>query len=82
MVIEDYLGGLFSYIFLFIFKFVGWEFIVGDVILYLSFDIIFGRIEVGIFFLIGNVILKIIFLVFLFMIVFRNMFFELLGEIM
>lgn len=77
-IIEDYFGGVFSYSFLLVFKFLGCEFMVGDVILYFSFDIIFSCIEVGVFFFIGNVLVKIIFLVFLFMIVFCIMFFELL----
>ena len=80
-VIEDHSGGLFSYTFPLIFKFAGRESTVGDVTLYSSFDTIFGRIEVGIFFLIGNAILKTTFLVFLFMTAFRNMLSEPLGEI-
>lgn len=80
--LEDYSGGLFSYSFLFIFEFFNCVLMVGDVIFYFNFNIIFSWIEVGIFFLLGNVIVKIVFLVFLFMIVFWWMLFDLLVEIM
>lgn len=81
-IFEDYSGGLFSYTFPLIFKFSGRESTVGDVTLYSSFDTIFSRIEVGIFFLIGNAILKTAFLVFLFMTAFRTMLSQPLAEIM
>lgn len=48
--IEDHPSGIFSYSFPLIFKFSGRESTVGDVTLYSSFDTIFGRIEIGIFF--------------------------------
>mgnify|MGYP001487211456 CR=1 FL=1 len=72
-IIEDHPGGLFSYSFPLVFKFSGRESTVGDVTLYSSFDTIFSRIEVGLFFLIGNAIIKTAFLVFLFMSAFRTM---------
>ena len=79
--IEDHPGGVFSYSFPLIFKFSGRESTVGDVTLYSSFDTIFGRIEIGIFFLIGNALVKTTFLVFLFMTAFRTMLSEPLAEI-
>lgn len=71
--LKDHSGGTFGYSFPLIFEFSGRTSLVGDVTLYSSFDIIFGRIEVGIFFLIGNAILKTTFLVFLFLQAFRRM---------
>ncbi|MGK0503920.1 MAG: signal transduction histidine kinase, partial [Alteromonadaceae bacterium] len=79
--IEDHPRGIFSYSFPLIFKFSGRESTVGDVTLYSSFDTIFGRIEIGIFFLIGNALIKTTFLVFLFMTAFRTMLSEPLAEI-
>jgi len=72
-ILKDHSGGTFGYSFPLIFEFSGRTSLVGDVTLYSSFDIIFGRIEVGIFFLIGNAILKTTFLVFLFLQAFRRM---------
>ncbi|WP_394223608.1 ATP-binding protein [Alteromonas gracilis] len=72
-IIEDHSGGVFSYSFPLVFKFSGRESTVGDVTLYSSFDTIFSRIEVGVFFLIGNAVVKTTFLVFLFMTAFRTM---------
>ncbi|MHC6647931.1 sensor histidine kinase [Alteromonas sp. HB246098] len=79
--IEDHPGGVFSYSFPLVFKFSGRESTVGDVTLYSSFDTIFSRIEVGVFFLIGNAIVKTTFLVFLFMTAFRTMLSEPLQSI-
>lgn len=79
--IEDHSGGVFSYSFPLVFKFAGRESTVGDVTLYSSFDTIFSRIEVGVFFLIGNAIVKTTFLVFLFMTAFRTMLSEPLQNI-
>ncbi len=79
--IEDHSGGVFSYSFPLVFKFSGRESTVGDVTLYSSFDTIFSRIEVGVFFLIGNAIVKTTFLVFLFMTAFRTMLSEPLQSI-
>ncbi len=66
-------AGIFSYSFPLIFEFSGRTSHVGDVTLYSSFQIIFGRIEVGVFFLIGNAIIKTGFLVFLFLTAFQRM---------
>ena len=79
--IEDHSGGVFSYSFPLVFKFAGRESTVGDVTLYSSFDTIFSRIEVGVFFLIGNAMVKTTFLVFLFMTAFRTMLSEPLQNI-
>ncbi len=80
-VLRDHAGGVFSYSFPLVFEFSGRESTVGDVTLYSSFDTIFSRIEVGIFFLVGNAIVKTAFLVFLFMTAFRNMLSVPLAEI-
>jgi len=77
----DYSGSVFGYSFPLIFEFSGRTSEVGDVTLYSSFDIIFGRIKIGVFFLIGNAIVKTTFLVFLFMTAFRRMLSEPLHAI-
>lgn len=79
--LEDHSGGLFSYSFPLIFEFSNRASTVGDVTLYSNFNIIFSRIEVGIFFLVGNAIVKTAFLVFLFMTAFRRMLSDPLMEI-
>lgn len=80
-VVRDHSGGTFGYSFPLIFEFSGRTSLVGDVTLYSSSTIIFGRIEVGIFFLIGNALVKTAFLVFLFMNAFRNMLTKPLTEL-
>jgi len=80
-VVRDHSGGTFGYSFPLIFEFSGRTSLVGDVTLYSSSTIIFGRIEVGIFFLIGNAIVKTAFLVFLFMSAFRTMLTNPLNEL-
>ena len=72
-IMRDHPGGVFGYSFPLIFEFSGRASHVGDVTLYSSFDIIFSRIEVGVFFLIGNAIVKTTFLVFLFMTAFQRL---------
>ena len=79
--IQNHPGGTFGYSFPLIFEFSGRTSLVGDVTLYSSFEIIFARIEVGIFFLIGNAIIKTAFLVFLFMSAFRSMLTQPLNEL-
>ncbi|MBD3585925.1 sensor histidine kinase [Salinimonas sp. HHU 13199] len=78
---QDHPGGVFGYSFPLIFEFSGRASHVGDVTLYSSFDIIYSRIEIGIFFLIGNAIVKTAFLVFLFMTAFRRLLSEPLASI-
>lgn len=79
--VRDHPGGTFGYSFPLIFEFSGRTSMVGDATLYSSFEIIFGRIEVGIFFLVGNAIIKTTFLVFLFMSAFRTMLTQPLNEL-
>jgi signal transduction histidine kinase len=80
-VMQDHPGGTFGYSFPLIFEFSGRTSLVGDVTLYSSSSIIFGRIEVGVFFLIGNAIIKTAFLVFLFLNAFRQMLTDPLEEL-
>ncbi|MFT6690952.1 MAG: signal transduction histidine kinase [Colwellia sp.] len=80
-VVKNHPGGTFGYSFPLIFEFSGRTSFVGDVTLYSSSAVIFGRIEVGIFFLIGNAIIKTAFLVFLFMSAFRGMLTNPLNEL-
>jgi signal transduction histidine kinase len=79
--VRNHSGGTFGYSFPLIFEFSGRTTLVGDVTLFSSSSIIFGRIEVGIFFLIGNAIIKTAFLVFLFMSAFRTMLTNPLNEL-
>lgn len=80
-ILSDHSGGLFGFSFPLVFEFSGRSSFVGDATLYSSFDIIFNRIEIGVFFLIGNAIVKTAFLVFLFMAAFRQMLSEPLSEL-
>ena len=80
-VLRDHADGTFGYSFPLIFQFSGRTSLVGDVTLYSSSAIIFSRIEVGIFFLVGNAIVKTAFLVFLFMGAFRTMLTDPLNEL-
>ncbi len=65
--------GLFGSSFPLIFQFSGRTTTVGTVTLLSSNDVIFSRIEVGIYFLIGNAIVKTAFLVFLFSLAFTKL---------
>lgn len=80
-VLTDHDDGLFSYSFPLIYEFSGRVSHVGDVTLYSSFNIVIDRIEVGIFFLIGNAVVKTTFLVFLFLTAFRQMLSEPLAAL-
>jgi signal transduction histidine kinase len=73
--------GLFGHSFPLIFEFSGRTTTVGTVTLLSSNDVIFSRIEVGIYFLIGNAILKTTFLVFLFSLAFTKLLTEPLQEL-
>ena len=64
-----------------IFEFSGRTTTVGTVTLLSSNDVIFSRIEVGIYFLIGNAIVKTTFLVFLFSLAFIKLLTEPLQEL-
>jgi hypothetical protein len=80
-ILRDHVDGTFGFSFPLIFEFSGRTSLVGDVTLYSSSAIIFSRIEVGLFFLIGNAIVKIAFLVFLFMSAFCTMLTSPLNEL-
>ena len=73
--------GLFGHSFPLIFEFSGRTTTVGTVTLLSSNDVIFSRIEVGIYFLIGNAIVKTTFLVFLFSLAFTKLLTEPLQEL-
>jgi len=73
--------GLFGHSFPLIFEFSGRTTTVGTVTLLSSNDVIFSRIEVGIYFLIGNAIVKTTFLVFLFSLAFIKLLTEPLQEL-
>ncbi|MDX3774687.1 ATP-binding protein [Chromatiaceae bacterium AAb-1] len=65
-------SGIFGYTFPLIFEFSGRATQVGDVTLFSSRAVIIERIKIGIYFLIGNAILKTTFLIILFLIAFRR----------
>lgn len=73
--------GLFGHSFPLIFEFSGRTTTVGTVTLLSSNDVIFSRIEVGIYFLIGNAMVKTAFLVFLFLLAFNKLLTEPLHEL-
>jgi len=66
------MGGLFGHSFPLIFEFSGRTNIVGTVTLLSSNDVVFNRIEVGLYFLIGNAMVKTMFLIFLFSLAFAK----------
>lgn len=74
-------SGLFGYTFPLIFEFSGRATQVGDVTLFSSRAIVIDRIKVGIFFLIGNAMLKTAFLIILFLVAFRQYLTEPLSEL-
>jgi len=73
--------GLFGHTFPLIFEFSGRTTTVGTVTLLSSNDVIFGRIEVGIYFLLGNAIVKTTFLILLFSLAFTKLLTEPLREL-
>jgi hypothetical protein len=73
--------GLFGHSFPLIFEFSGRTTTVGTVTLLSSNDVIFSRIDVGIYFLIGNAMVKTAFLVFLFLLAFTKLLTEPLQEL-
>jgi C4-dicarboxylate-specific signal transduction histidine kinase len=73
--------GLFGHSFPLIFEFSGRTTTVGTVTLLSSNDVIFSRIDVGIYFLIGNAMVKTAFLVFLFLVAFTKLLTEPLQEL-
>ncbi len=73
--------GLFGHSFPLIFEFQDRTTTVGTVTLLSSNDVIFSRIDVGIYFLIGNAMVKTAFLVFLFLLAFTKLLTEPLQEL-
>lgn len=65
-------SGIFGYTFPLIFEFSGRATQVGDVTLFSSRSVVIDRIKVGIYFLVGNAMLKTTFLIILFLMAFRK----------
>ncbi|MCF6436811.1 HAMP domain-containing sensor histidine kinase [Pseudoalteromonas sp. MMG022] len=80
-IIEDTPSGLFGYTFPLIFEFSGRATQVGDVTLFSSRDVVFSRIMISIYFLIGNAMIKTTFLIILFLIAFRRLLTEPLTDL-
>lgn len=81
VIIEDTKSGLFGYTFPLIFEFSGRTTQVGDVTLFSSRDVVFSRIMVSIYFLIGNAMIKTTFLIILFSLAFRKLLTEPLTQL-
>lgn len=81
VIIEDTKSGLFGYTFPLIFEFSGRATQVGDVTLFSSRDVVFSRIMVSIYFLIGNAMIKTTFLIILFLMAFRKLLTDPLNEL-
>ncbi|WP_213611021.1 ATP-binding protein [Pseudoalteromonas sp.] len=81
VIVEDTKAGLFGYTFPLIFEFSGRATQVGDVTLFSSRDVIFSRIMLSIYFLIGNAMIKTTFLIILFLIAFRKLLTEPLTQL-
>ena len=79
--ISDQQSGIFGYTFPLIFEFSGRTSQVGDVTLFSSRNVVIERIEVGLYFLIGNAILKTTFLIILFLMAFRKHLTEPLADL-
>jgi len=79
-IIEDTPSGLFGYTFPLIFEFSGKTSQVGDVTLFSSREVVFSRIMISIYFLIGNAMIKTTFLIFLFLLAFRKRLTEPLSQ--
>ncbi|MEL0641671.1 ATP-binding protein [Pseudoalteromonas aliena] len=73
VLLEDSKSGLFGYTFPLIFEFSGRATQVGDVTLFSSREVVFSRIMVSIYFLIGNAMIKTTFLIILFLMAFRKL---------
>lgn len=79
--ISEQQSGIFGYTFPLIFEFSGRTSQVGDVTLFSSRTIVIERIEVGLYFLFGNAVLKTTFLIILFLIAFRRYLTEPLADL-
>ncbi|MFC0120383.1 sensor histidine kinase [Pseudoalteromonas xiamenensis] len=80
-IIEDTPSGLFGYTFPLIFEFSGRATQVGDVTLFSSREVVFSRIMISIYFLIGNAMIKTTFLIILFLLAFRKLLTEPLSQL-
>ncbi|MCQ8879097.1 ATP-binding protein [Pseudoalteromonas shioyasakiensis] len=80
-IIEDTPSGLFGYTFPLIFEFSGRATQVGDVTLFSSREVVFSRIMISIYFLIGNAMIKTTFLIILFLMAFRKLLTEPLDQL-
>ena len=80
-ILEDTKSGLFGYTFPLIFEFSGRATQVGDVTLFSSREVVFSRIMVSIYFLIGNAMIKTTFLIILFLMAFRKLLTDPLAEL-
>lgn len=80
-ILEDAKSGLFGYTFPLIFEFSGRATQVGDVTLLSSREVVFSRIMVSIYFLIGNAMIKTTFLIILFLMAFRKLLTDPLAEL-
>lgn len=80
-ILEDAKSGLFGYTFPLIFEFSGRATQVGDVTLFSSREVVFSRIMVSIYFLIGNAMIKTTFLIILFLMAFRKLLTDPLAEL-
>ncbi|MFN3709910.1 MAG: ATP-binding protein [Alishewanella aestuarii] len=79
--LSDQQSGIFGYTFPLIFEFSGRTSQVGDVTLFSSRKVVIERIEMGIYFLIGNAMLKTTFLIILFLLAFRRYLTEPLADL-
>ena len=79
--IEDTPSGLFGFTFPLIFEFSGRATQVGDVTLFSSREVVFSRIMLSIYFLIGNAMIKTTFLIILFLMAFRKLLTEPLAQL-
>lgn len=79
--LDDSLTGLFGYAFPLIFEFSGKATHVGDVTLISSREVVIDRILISIYFLVGNAVIKTLFLIFLFLYSFRRHLTDPLNEL-
>lgn len=81
LTLNDQQSGIFGFTFPLIFEFSGRTSQVGDVTLFSSRKVVFERIEMGLYFLVGNAIIKTTFLILLFLMAFRRYLTEPLAEL-
>lgn len=74
-------SGLFGYTFPLVFEFSGRATQVGDVTLFSSREVVFSRIMVSLYFLVGNALIKTTFLIILFLMAFRRLLTEPLTDL-